>query len=80
MSDAKLVRLKIITSETIIHSQLRSLEGILGREVEVNVVLNKRRSGSIIEFEVAETEVQVLKDRLGYTLLMKNEAGWIPVI
>jgi hypothetical protein len=78
--DDSIVTLKIISNEQIVHSQIRNLHDILKREIEVKVTLNRDRVGSFLEFEVPEKEIQSLKVRLGYTLLRKNEAGWIPVI
>jgi CRISPR/Cas system CMR-associated protein Cmr3 (group 5 of RAMP superfamily) len=73
------VRLRIISNEQIVHSQIRSLQEILKREVDVKVTLNKNRTGSSMEFNVHESEISLLKDRLGYSLHKKIENGWIPV-
>lgn len=74
------VTVKILTTEVIVHSQIRSLQTILQREVPVRLTLNRKRSGSHIEFNISENEAEVLKDQLGFTILRKNESGWIPVI
>ena len=73
-------RYKIITNELIVHSQIRSLTSLLEREVSYSVVINQRRTGSVIEFEAMESEEEVLKERLGFTILKQNTAGWIPLI
>jgi hypothetical protein len=78
--DEPIIRYKIITNELIVHSQLRSLSQLLKREITYSLILNKSKVGSVIEFEATEAEEKILKEQLGFTILKKNDAGWIPVI
>lgn len=70
---------KIITHESIVHSQVFALYRLLNRQIDYKITLNRQKLSSVIEFDADESEETLLKDELGFTVLKKDAAGWAPL-
>jgi hypothetical protein len=71
-------RIKIYTHEAIVHSQVNAIEKIVSHEVEFDITLNTRGARSSIQFSAEQNEIELIKNNLGYTILIQNESGWYP--
>jgi hypothetical protein len=71
---------KLFTHETIVHSQIASIEKVLDRRVDFQITINAKETRSNIQFNATRDEMELIKTQLGYNLLVRNEAGWLPLI
>jgi hypothetical protein len=67
---------KIMTHESIIHSQLSSLERILNREINCQLTLNVKGIKSNFEFPATEEEIEKVKSDLGYHIYVFTNGEW----
>jgi hypothetical protein len=64
------VRVRVLTHEVIINSQLASIQKTLNRQVQSEIVLDPRQTKSTIEFAVTDIEIGILKNDLGYNVFV----------
>lgn len=69
--------IKIITHESIIHSQIQSIERVLARPVSYEVILNVRGVKSHIQFNASPEEIERVKADLGYRVYVKKDNEWV---
>jgi hypothetical protein len=65
-------RIKVFTHEVIVHSQVTNLEKILERRIDYEITLNTKGARSNIQFEVSETEVDLIKSKFGYAIMTQD--------
>lgn len=70
------LNIKIMTHESIVHSQLNSIERILNRQVDFKLTLNIKGIKSNIEFVATPDEVEKVKRDLGYTVFTLVGKEW----
>lgn len=68
--------IRIFTHESIIHSQMQSIEKLLDHRVNFAVTLNSKGVRSKIEFLVTEAEIRILNDELGYKIYRQADGQW----
>lgn len=69
-------RIKIYTHEVIAHSQMNAIEKILNRQIDYTMALNTS-TRSNIQFEATLTEIEKIKDNLGYVVMVKQDNTWV---
>jgi hypothetical protein len=72
------LRIRLNTHETIVHSQLQAIEKALSRTVVFEITLNQKGIKSNIEFEAEEKEISVVKNDLGYNVMVFDGERWLP--
>jgi hypothetical protein len=73
------VIIRIMTHESIVHSQITSLERLLNREIDFALTLNIRGVKSSIEFSATEDEIHRVKADLGYRIFMSENNNWVKI-
>lgn len=68
---------KIMTHETIVHTQLNSIEKLLNRDIDYKANLNTKGIRSSISFKASQLEIDLVKNDLGYKIFIKNNDHWI---
>jgi hypothetical protein len=58
----------IPTHESIVHAQVLSIEKLLQREIQYQIMLNVQGTRSQIKFLLSENEAQLIRDNLGYKI------------
>lgn len=71
------LQIKIMTHESIIHSQIQSIERVLARPVSYGVILNVRGVKSHIHFQATPEEIELVKADLGYRVYVKKDNEWV---
>ena len=71
---------KIFTHEVIVHSQINAIEKTLNRDIHCEITLNIRTVRSFIEFDANNSEIDLIKANLGYTVMIKQQNRWWPSI
>lgn len=75
-----LLRVKLFTHDTIVHSQLSSIENTVGRVVNFQITLNQQDARSNIQFDASEDEVKKIKSELNYNILTLEGKHWLPLL
>jgi hypothetical protein len=65
----------ILTHEMIVHSQIASIEKLLQREITYKLTLNVHGVPSSIQFPLKRFELELIKDQLGYKLLVQDKTN-----
>ena len=73
-------KIKLFTHERIIHAQVVNLEKILNRSIDCTILLNNRESGSSIQFDANDQEIEQIKMDLGCTIMVLTGKIWMPYI
>jgi hypothetical protein len=63
------IAVKIMTHESIVHTQILSIEKLLNRNITYDVTLNTRGVKSYLSFLATPEEVELVKADLGYRIL-----------
>ena len=70
--------LRIFTHESIVHTQIASIEKLLERKIEFSITINTKNEKSNIQFSVSENELLELANKLGQTIFFKSNESWMP--
>jgi hypothetical protein len=73
-------RVKLITNETIIHSQIDRLESVIGRRNDFEITLNARGKQSNLQFFATEKEIEMIRTHTEYTILIQHGRHWLPLL
>ena len=68
---------KIMTHESIVHSQLNSIESLLERPVSFAVTLNVKGVRSHLKFIASSEEIEKVKASLGYKIYIQRDKEWV---
>jgi hypothetical protein len=71
------INIKILTHESIIHTQITSIEKLLNRQVAYQLKLNVKGTKSNIEFKASQDEVERMTSYLGYPVYVLRDDEWI---
>ena len=71
------INIKILTHESIIHTQLTSIEKLLNRQVQYQLKLNVKGTKSNIEFKASPEELRKMTSHLGYPVYILRDDEWI---
>jgi hypothetical protein len=69
--------IRIMTHESIIHSQIVSIERLLEREINCQPTLNAKGVKSNIEFRASTDEIEKVRTDLGYRVLVEKNGQWL---
>jgi hypothetical protein len=73
-------RIKLFTHEAIVHTQINTLERILDRKIEFEIVLNTKGLRSSLELSATQHEIEMIRSGTSYTILVRSNDAWMPVI
>jgi hypothetical protein len=73
-------RLKLFTNESMVHSQVSTLEHLLGRRIECEIIMNVKNASSSIQFDANDGEIQTIRSGSNFNLLKRQGGYWIPVM
>jgi hypothetical protein len=71
-------RLRIFTHESIVHSQVATIQKILGKEITFDIIINSKGARSNIQFMVSSEEMDQLLRHLGYQIFIQTDNHWVP--
>ncbi len=74
------IRVKLVTSDNIIHNQTAALETLLQRDINFEISLNGQPMQQNVQFVVSQNELRRIHSELGYNLLCLSGGHWLPNI
>jgi hypothetical protein len=69
-------KVRMLTNEGAVHSQVEELKKILARPVLIEVSLNVKDCPSNIEFEANDAEIETIQRELKFNLMIRQGGHW----
>jgi hypothetical protein len=70
-------KVRMLTNESAVHSQIEELKKILARPVLIEVSLNVKDCPSNIEFEADDNEIENILRELKFNLMVRQGGHWL---